>query len=140
LSLHFLSLLPSLPSSLQNLLASLAILWTRKYTSGNSSCQVQLQLYFSFTDCSCLLPFSIFRTSQGSIVFYQFSILIVSCNSGHIRLQMSSSIFSSSIVTLLPYYSSYNCFLSFFKFYGVFSEFYFGYHHLITYPKRFIVN
>jgi hypothetical protein len=39
-------LLPSLPSSLQHLLASLATLCHWKYPSGSSSCQVQLQLYF----------------------------------------------------------------------------------------------
>jgi hypothetical protein len=46
LSFHFLPLLPSLPSSLQHLLAYLSILCNSKYPSGSSSCQVQLQLYF----------------------------------------------------------------------------------------------
>jgi hypothetical protein len=47
LHFHFLPLLPSLPSSFQHLLASLAVICNGKYPSGSSSCQVQLQLYFS---------------------------------------------------------------------------------------------
>jgi hypothetical protein len=37
-----------------------------------------------------------------------------SCTSVLLRLQLSSSIFSSSIVTVLPDYSGYNCLLRFF--------------------------
>jgi hypothetical protein len=94
-----------------------------------------------FTDCSCLLPtfklnsYLYFRTSQASIVFYQIPSSIVSCTFGLLRLQLSSSIFSSSIVTVLPEYSGYNCFLRFLKFQVqrlFFLEFSFGYQHLIT--------
>jgi hypothetical protein len=97
----FLLLLPSLPSSLHHLLASLAILCNRKYPLGSSSCQFQWYLYF--------------RTSQDSIVFYQLPSSIVGCTSGLPSLQLSSSIFSSSIVTVLPDYSGYNCLLRFFS-------------------------
>jgi hypothetical protein len=63
----------------------------------------------------------VLQASQTGVVFYQFSSSIVSCTSGLLRIQLSSSIFSSSIVTVLPDYSGYNCFLVlFFKFYGFF--------------------
>jgi hypothetical protein len=131
LSFHFLpllpALLPSLPSSLQHLLATLAILCYWKYPSGSSSCQVQLQLYFRLHRMqlsSTNLKFNFwlyFRTSQASTVFYQLPSSILSCTSGILRLKLSSSIFSSSIVTVLPDYSGNNSFLRFFsKFNGCF--------------------
>jgi hypothetical protein len=58
----------------------------------------------------------VLQASQTAIVFYQLSSSIVSCTFGLLRLQLSSSIFSSSIVTVLPEYSGYYCFLRFFNF------------------------
>jgi hypothetical protein len=75
-----------------------------------------------FTDCSCLLLTSnfnfylYFRTCQASIVFSQLSSSIVSCTSGLLRLQLSSSIFQVQLLSVLPDYSGYNCFLRFFNF------------------------
>jgi hypothetical protein len=72
--------------------------------------QVQLQLYF--------------RYSQTAFVFFHFSISNVICISGLSRLQLSSTKFSSSIVTVIQDYSGYNCFLSFFvRFNGFFRVF-----------------
>jgi hypothetical protein len=76
-----------------------------------------------FTDSSCLLSSFKFNCN---------------CTSGLVRLQLSSSIFSSSIVTVLPDYSGYNCFLRFLNFQLqqlLFSEFLFDYQNLITLPK-----
>jgi hypothetical protein len=87
----------------------------------------------------------VLQASQTAVFFYRISNSIVSCNSGLLRLQLSSTnikfncwlyfrtsqasiVFyhvSSSIVTVLPDFSGYNCFLRFFiKFNGCFSEFY----------------
>jgi hypothetical protein len=111
----FLPLLPSLTSSLHHLLVYLAILYNRKYPSGSSSCQVQFQLYFRLHRLqlfstnfkfNCQLYF---RTSQSSIVFYQYS---------------------SSIVTILPEYSGYNYFLRFLSSSTEFFGFLFSYQYL----------
>jgi hypothetical protein len=63
---------------------------------------------------------AVLQASQTQVVFYQLSSSIVSCTSGLLRLQLSTSIFSISIVTILLDYSGYNCLLLFFyfKFYG----------------------
>jgi hypothetical protein len=85
----------------------------------------------------------ILQVSQTAVVLYQLSNSIVSCTSGLLRLQLTSTNFQvqllavlpdfsgfnchlpyipCSIVTVLPDYSGYNCFLLFlnFTFYGVF--------------------
>jgi hypothetical protein len=57
----------------------------------------------------------VLQASQTAVVFYHFSSSIVSCNSGFLGLQLSSTIFSSSIVTELADYSGYNYFLLFYQ-------------------------
>jgi hypothetical protein len=84
----FLPFLPSLPSFLQHLLASLAFICHWKYLSGSSSCQVHCNCTWGFTDYSCLLP---------------FSSSVVSCTSGLFMLLLSSTIFH---VQLWPYLST----------------------------------
>jgi hypothetical protein len=103
-----------------NIFLLLWLFFNRKYPSGSSSCQVQLQLYFrlhrlqlsstffqvqlltvlqDFSGFNCLLQtinlnfYLYFRTSQASIVFYQLPSSIVSCTSRLIRLQLISTIF-----------------------------------------------
>jgi hypothetical protein len=55
----------------------------------------------------------VLQASQASIVSYQLPSSIVSCTSELLSLQLSSSIFSSSIVTIPPDYAGYNYFLFF---------------------------
>jgi hypothetical protein len=122
LSFHFLHILPSLPSSLQHLLASLVVLCNRKYPSGSSSCQNQLQLYLRLRRLQLSSTnykfncFLFFRTSQTSIFIYQFS---------------------SSIVNELPDFSGYNCFLRFSNLNGLT---FWTFIHLFISSKKFIVN
>jgi hypothetical protein len=74
-----------------------------------------------FTDCICLLPY--FQNS------------IVSCTSGLLRLQLSSTKYQVQVIAVLQNYLGYNYFLRFLKFQVLrlfFPEFSFGYHHLIT--------
>jgi hypothetical protein len=88
----------SLPSSLQCLFASLAVLCNVIYPSGSSRRQVQLQLYFRIDRLQLSSPIFkfncklYFSTSQATIVLYHFS---------------------SSTVTIFPDHSVYNCFLCF---------------------------
>jgi hypothetical protein len=111
--------------------ASSSILCDRKYPSGNSNCQVQLQLCFRL------------HRLQLSSTNIKFN---CNCTSGILRLQLSSTnfqvqlfsvvqdisvyncllpFFSTSIVTVLPDYSGYDCFLRFQSSSGVyFSELY----------------
>jgi hypothetical protein len=99
LSFHFLPLLPSLPSSLQHLLASLSLICNRKYPSGMLSCQVQLQLYFRFHRLQ--LSSTIFQVQllavlqESSCYIFLLPIFKFSCNctSGLLRLQLFSTFF-----------------------------------------------
>jgi hypothetical protein len=78
LSFHFLLLLPLVPSSLQHLPTSLANMLSWKYLSESSKCRFRLQFYFRLhrlylSSANFMFNFQLyFRTSQATIVFYQF--------------------------------------------------------------------
>jgi hypothetical protein len=55
----------------------------------------------------------VLQASQTEVVFYHLSSSIVSGTSELLSLQLPSSIFSSSIVTVPPDYAGYNYFLFF---------------------------
>jgi hypothetical protein len=101
----FLPLLPSLPSSLQHILASLAILCNRKYPSGSSSYQVILQLYFRLHRLQ--LSSTIFQIRLLAVIqdFSGFNCLLpifkfnCNCTSRLLMLQLfSMALFSSSTI------------------------------------------
>jgi hypothetical protein len=98
---HFLSLLPSLPSSLHHLLVSLAILCNRKYPIR------RLKLSSSIL--------VVLQASQTVVVFYQLSVLIASCTSGLFRFQLSSTNYQVQLLPVLPDFSGFNCLLPCFQ-------------------------
>jgi hypothetical protein len=57
----------------------------------------------------------VLQASQTAVVFYQLSSSTVSCTSGLLRLHLSSFIVLSSIVTVLPDFSGFNCLLPYFQ-------------------------
>jgi hypothetical protein len=58
----------------------------------------------------------VLQASQTAVVFYHLSSSIVSCTSGHLMLQLSSSIFQVQLLAVLQDFSGFNCLLQFFKF------------------------
>jgi hypothetical protein len=51
---------------------------------------------------------AVLQDFSGFNFFYQFSSSIVNCNSGLLRIQLSSTSVSSSFVLVIPDYSGYN--------------------------------
>jgi hypothetical protein len=105
-------------------------------------CSLQLEVSIRKLKLSSSIAV-VLQASQTAVVFYQLSSSIVIYTSGLLRLQLTSSIFSSLITTVLLDYSGCHCFLQFFiisKFTFAAFVVLFGYQHLLTKPKRFNVN
>jgi hypothetical protein len=58
----------------------------------------------------------VLQASQTAVFFYHLSSSIVSCTSGLLRLQFSSTIFQVQLLAVLPDFSGFNCLLPIVKF------------------------